>query len=89
MWSLLGGGGGRYCDNFLDAIEIIREDAGTKDLFAGWINPWFMLENADDYSRIFNNAGFDVTFSEIETRKSKHTVDEAYNIFGAGINFYL
>lgn len=77
-------GGGRYCENFLKAIERIKRDDRTKEIFAGWKNPFFMLKKASDYSLLFEKAGFNVTFSEIKTIKTKHTPAEVFNIFSTG-----
>jgi len=77
-------GGGRYCENFLKAIDRIKSDPGTKDIFSRWKNPFFMPEKASDYSIVFEKAGFKVTFAEIKTINTKYTPEEAFNIFSSG-----
>ncbi len=77
-------GGDRYCENFLKAIERVKNDNRTKDVFSCWKNPFFMPEKASNYSLVFEKAGFKVVFSEIKTIKTKYTSEEVFNIFSTG-----
>jgi ubiquinone/menaquinone biosynthesis C-methylase UbiE len=77
-------GGGRYCENFLHAVECVRQDESTAEIFSTWKNPFFMPERASDYSAIFEKAGFNVVFSEIQATRNKYTAEETFNIFSSG-----
>ncbi len=83
-------GGGKYCDNFMKAVEHVKTDYRTSSIFSKWKNPWFMAEKADDYSSLFEKSGFLVKYSEIRKTSSCHTAAECFDIFSSGaITGYL
>lgn len=73
-----------YCPNFIRAIEAIRRDDVLDDTLNHYNYPWWMLENAEDYGKVFSAAGFNVEFSQIQTLKSRHSPEEVYTIFSSG-----
>lgn len=73
-----------YCPNFLQAIEEVNKDKSTKDTFASFTSPWFFRNTADEYKKIFEDAGFIVENSTIDEVVTSHTVEETYKIFESG-----
>jgi len=73
-----------YSPNFIEAIEKVKEDEGTKDIFVHFKSPWFFRETAEGYKELFESVGFTVGFSKIETMKTKYTAEEVFNIFSSG-----
>jgi ubiquinone/menaquinone biosynthesis C-methylase UbiE len=73
-----------YCPNFLEAIERVKEDVRTKEIFSHFKNPWFFLETAEEYKSLFEKCGFRVLFAEIKTIITKHTPEEVFKIFSSG-----
>ena len=73
-----------YSPNFIEAIEKVKEDPGTKDIFTHFKEPWFFLETAGEYCELFEKYGFTVVLSKIENIRTKHTHEEVFNIFSSG-----
>ncbi|HIE31701.1 MAG TPA: class I SAM-dependent methyltransferase [Methanosarcinales archaeon] len=73
-----------YSPNFIEAIERVKEDPETEVIFAHFEEPWFFLETAEEYRNLFENCGFRVVLSEIESVKTEHTPEEVFNIFSSG-----
>ncbi len=73
-----------YSPNFIKAVEKVRADPRTKDIFSHFRPPWFFLETSDEYKNFFEKIGFKVIFSKIECLKTKHTPNEVFNIFSSG-----
>ena len=73
-----------YSPNFIGAVEKVKEDPRTKNIFAHFKEPWFLLEKEDEYTTLFEKIGFDVVFLKIESIKTKHTPEEVFNIFSSG-----
>ncbi len=79
-----------YSPNFIRAIEKVKEDPGTEDIFAHFKEPWFLLETADEYRKLFERYGFRVVLSKIESLRTKYTPEEVFNIFSsAAVAGYL
>ena len=74
----------RYCPHFIEAIEAVKTDAQTRDIFAGFTSPWFFLNSAKEYQELFERAGFEVRKSEIVGVSTCHTVDDVCKIFESG-----
>lgn len=74
----------QYCPNFAAAIEAIKEDRRTKDIFTHFKNPWFFLETAEAYANLFNKEGFNAIFSKIDTVVIKYSPEEVFRIFSSG-----
>jgi|SRR3989338_4766876 len=73
-----------YSPNFKMAIKKIREDPRTKDIFAHFKSPWFFLETSDEYKDLFENNGFKVVLSKIESVKTIYTPEDVFKIFSSG-----
>ena len=73
-----------YCPNFIEAIKKVQQDHRTKEIFSTFKDPWFFLETAEEYAELFENCGFKVVFSKIETIVTTHTPEEVFKIFSSG-----
>ena len=73
-----------YSPTFIQAVERVKQNPETKETFLHFKSPWFFMETASEYKKLFENAGFTVVLSEINTVKSKHTPEEAFKIFSSG-----
>ncbi|MCW3128665.1 MAG: methyltransferase domain-containing protein [Methanophagales archaeon] len=73
-----------YSPNFIGAVEKVKEDPRTKDIFAHFNEPWFLLEKEDEYTNLLEKIGFKIAFSKIESIKTKHTPEEVFKIFSSG-----
>lgn len=73
-----------YCPNFLKGIEVVKKHKSTEDIFAKFTSPWFFLNTAEEYSGLFEEAGFKVQKSFIDKVVTSHSVEEAYKIFESG-----
>jgi trans-aconitate methyltransferase len=73
-----------YCPNFVMAIDEIKNNEKTKDVFTHFKSPWTFYETADDYKKMFEEAGFDVAFAKIKTETSMNSPDKVYEIFSSG-----
>lgn len=73
-----------YCPNFLKAIDEVKNNKATQNIFQSFSQPWFFRNNAEDYSELFEKAGFKIEKSTIDEVVTFHTVKEAYNIFESG-----
>lgn len=72
-----------YCPNFVEAIEKVKEDPRTRDIFAHFYPPWFLLETAEEYKELFERFGFKVILARMEAVKTKHMPEEVFNIFSS------
>jgi trans-aconitate methyltransferase len=77
-------GGRDFCPVFMEAVSRLASDARTAPTWAGFRSPWFFLPGAEDYRRLFSEAGFRVEKAELETTASVHTLRELCGIFGTG-----
>lgn len=73
-----------YCPNFIEAVERVKADERTRDVFAHFREPWFLLETEEEYVLLFEKHGFEVVFSDLRTVVSEHTPDEVFEIFSSG-----
>lgn len=73
-----------YSPTFIEAVEKVKKDPRTRDIFAYFKEPWFFLETSDEYKILFEKIGFKVVFSKIENIRTKHTPEEVFNIFSSG-----
>jgi ubiquinone/menaquinone biosynthesis C-methylase UbiE len=73
-----------YCPNFLEAIDAIKRDKSTRDIYAGFRSPWVFRNTAKEYQALFEDAGFIVKKSSIDKIATTHTTEEAYKIFESG-----
>lgn len=73
-----------YSPNFIEAVEKVKENPKTRDIFMHFKDPWFFLETEDEYRKLFERCRFNVVLSKIENVKTKYTPDEVFNIFSSG-----
>jgi len=73
-----------YSPNFIEAIEMVKRDERTREVFSHFKEPWFFLETAKEYKYLFEKCCFKVVFSKIETVTTEHTPEEVFNIFSSG-----
>jgi trans-aconitate methyltransferase len=73
-----------YCPNFIQAVGTLRSDPRTRGDFDRFRSPWFFLESADAYARVFTDVGFAVEFSEITTVREQCTPAHAHEVFESG-----
>nr|MDA8161852.1 hypothetical protein [Desulfobacteraceae bacterium] len=73
-----------YSPNFVEAVENVKQDTKTKDIFARFNSPWFFMETANEYKQLFEDEGFSVVFSRIESIKTQYTPAEVFQIFSSG-----
>ena len=73
-----------YCPNFLRAINEVKNDKYTQEVFSYFNSPWFFRNTAKEYAELFESVGFKVEKSTIDEVVTQHTVEEAYKIFESG-----
>ena len=73
-----------YCPNFIEAVEKVKEDPRTRDIFTHFKEPWFLLETDEEYTKLFEEIGFEVGLSKIEHVKAKYTAKDVFNMFLSG-----
>lgn len=73
-----------FCPNFLQAIHEVKRHKALKDTFACFNPSWFFRNSAREYTELFESVGFKVEKSTIDEVVTRHTADEAYNIFESG-----
>lgn len=73
-----------YCPNFISAIDEVGKHKDTKEVFVSFTLPWFFLNTAREYKRLFEKVGFLVEKSTIDEVITTHTAEEAYKIFESG-----
>ncbi len=79
-----------YCPNFVDAVNKVSNNSTTNKIFNNLNNPWFFLESAEEYRRLFESCGFIVSYAEIVTEPNFYTPEQVYKNFQSGAeNGYL
>jgi ubiquinone/menaquinone biosynthesis C-methylase UbiE len=73
-----------YCPNFLQAIEKVRANPATREIFGSFKSPWFFLESEEEYRQLFRDCGFHVKTCELKEESTRYTTDEAYRIYQSG-----
>ncbi len=73
-----------YCPNFVKATGAVARDPRTAKTFSGFRPPWTLLDTKEEYSSLFERAGFSVPFARIEEVKTLHSPDEVMIIFESG-----
>ncbi len=73
-----------FCPNFIRAIDAVKSDSRTGDIFKQHNDPWFYLESSEEYKNLFEKYGFKVPYAEIKQFQTKHSPDEIYQIFSSG-----
>ena len=73
-----------YSPQFLAIVNRVAEDARTAETFRSFNSPWFFLETAGEYSKLFSQTGFKVEYSSIERTSTQGGAKEAMGIFESG-----
>lgn len=77
-------GGKIFSPNFRKAIQRVKKDPELIDTFSHFKAPWLFLDNAEDYSNLFKNSGYYVTFAEIKTIAKAFSATRVLEIFKSG-----
>lgn len=79
-----------YCPNFLAAVEKVRTDPLTREIFDSFKSPLVFLDSAEEYRQLFEDCGFHVVHCELTLEAARYSVDQVYRIFHSGAeNCYL
>jgi trans-aconitate methyltransferase len=73
-----------YCPNFVKAMGAVTRDPRTVKTFSEFSPPWTFFDTKEEYSSLFEQAGFSVPFARIEEVKTLHSPDEVMTIFESG-----
>ena len=73
-----------YCPVFLEAIESCSRIPELNQVISTFRSPWFMLDTAEAYRSLFEEAGFKVIFSTLEETRNRQTPAQVFDIFGSG-----
>ncbi|MGD1005769.1 MAG: methyltransferase domain-containing protein [Ignavibacteriaceae bacterium] len=74
-----------YCPNFLSAVNgIVTDDEEIGEVFSFFKSPWLFFETAEEYTKIFEEGGFKVTLSGIESQSAMYTPEKVFEIFSSG-----
>jgi trans-aconitate methyltransferase len=73
-----------YCPNFTRAAEALAADPRTRQAFAKFRPPWFLLETADEYARLAQSAGLTPRHCEIEDIHELCLADKVMAVFESG-----
>ncbi|NLE23700.1 MAG: class I SAM-dependent methyltransferase [Actinobacteria bacterium] len=73
-----------YCPQFLRAVRMLAGDRRTARTWDRFRSPWTFYETAEEYSRLFAAAGFDVVAAEVEELREHTTPERALEMFESG-----
>lgn len=73
-----------FCPNFFAAVGDLHRHEDTREAFARFRSPWRFLENAENYARLFADAGFTVAESRMEAVVNRCSAQQAMEIFLSG-----
>lgn len=74
----------KYSPNFIKAVNMVKKDSRTKDIFAEFQNPWLFYDSSAEYRHLFEKHKFTVEYCIINTIKSFHTPEDVFKIFSSG-----
>jgi SAM-dependent methyltransferase len=69
---------------FLDVVSAVAMMPEIEPVYSHRKNPWFHLPGMEEYGRLFEDAGFETTYIELEHEINPYSVDEAFGIFYTG-----
>lgn len=79
-----------YCPNFVAAVEKVRTHPATREIFSSFSDPWFFLNSAGEYGKLFSDNGFQVGYCEFKAETNRYSTDQIYQVFQSGAeNGYL
>ena len=73
-----------YCPTFVRAVATLAADPRTRETWARWRTPWTFYETADEYGRLFTDAGFTLVAADIEELHEHATPERALDMFESG-----
>ncbi len=74
-----------YCPNFTKAIkDCCEKDEEIKDIFSSFKSPWFYLETANDYKKLFESVGLEVSKCYIDEVHQSYSVEKTFDVFNSG-----
>jgi trans-aconitate 2-methyltransferase len=73
-----------YCPTFVRAVATLATDPRTRETWARWRTPWTFYETADEYGRLFTEAGFTLVAADIEELHEHATPERALDMFESG-----
>ncbi|MEW6041852.1 MAG: methyltransferase domain-containing protein [Elusimicrobiota bacterium] len=73
-----------YSPNFQEAIQKVKAHPKLGDIFFHFKAPWLFRETAEEYSNLFKNVGFTITFAEIRTITTPYPSAKVFDIFKSG-----
>ena len=73
-----------YCPNFIRAVAALAEDPRTAETWSHFRTPWTFYETAEEYERLFTDAGFALVGGEIEELREHCTPSRALDMFDSG-----
>ncbi len=73
-----------YCPNFIKAIEHCCASDEIADLFSSFQSPWFFLESAEEYKKLFEKTEFKISYCHIEEVHQIYPPGKAFDVFNSG-----
>jgi trans-aconitate methyltransferase len=73
-----------YCSTFVRAVDTLATDPRTSETWARFRTPWTFYETAEEYARLFTDAGFALIAAEIEELREHATPERALDMFESG-----
>lgn len=73
-----------YCPTFVRAVGTLATDPRTSGTWARFHTPWTFYETAEEYGRLFTDAGFALVSAEIEELREHATPERAVDMFESG-----
>jgi ubiquinone/menaquinone biosynthesis C-methylase UbiE len=73
-----------YCPEFIHAVGTLADDPRTAETWSHFHTPWTFYETAEEYERLFTDAGFALVGGEIEELREHCTPNRALDMFESG-----
>lgn len=73
-----------YCPSFVRAVALLADDPRTAGIWSHFHTPWTFYETAEEYERLFADAGFVLVGGEIEELREHGTPGRALDMFESG-----
>lgn len=79
-----------YSSNFVAAVERVRTNPATSEIFSAFKSPWLFLESAEEYRQLFEDCGFLVIQCELIQEVARYSAEQVYRVYQSGAeNGYL
>lgn len=79
-----------YCPNFVAALEKVKTDPVTREIFSHFQSPWFFLNTTEEYAQFFAECGFQVRHCGLSAECTRYSPEQIYRVFQSGAeNGYL